>query len=133
MGDNPAPVLDDAMAQRFSAFLAMAGTNNSIELVQLLSAPRGPAEENKEKSRIAQRMIGFNARDNEVWKEITSRFGANLKHPELLSIANVLATNAMIKLDRDAKRRKAVLIKWFHEHWAEVSPFLDYVTLEAAQ
>ena len=84
----------------------------------------------KEKERIASRLSGFNPKDNMVWHEITQRFGASIKQPELLSIATVLAQNANIKLDRDAKRRKSVLIKWFEENWAVIKPFLDYVVLE---
>lgn len=84
----------------------------------------------KEKERIAERLGTFNPKDNVVWHEITQRFGANIKQPELLSIANVLAQNAGIKLDRDAKRRKSVLIKWFEENWNAIQPFLAYVVLE---
>ncbi|EAX97547.1 hypothetical protein TVAG_006780 [Trichomonas vaginalis G3] len=84
----------------------------------------------KEKERIAERLGSFNPKDNAVWHEITQRFGANIKQPELLSIANVLAQNASIKLDRDAKRRKSVLIKWFEENWNAIQPYLAYVVLE---
>lgn len=87
-------------------------------------------EGNKEKDRIISRMQGFDPKDNEVWRRITQRFGANVKQPELLSIATVLSQTANVKLDRDAKRRKTVLIKWFQENWAAISPYLDYVVLE---
>lgn len=85
---------------------------------------------NQERQRIAARLGTFNAKDNEPWKEITQRFGANIKQPELLSIANVLSQSANVKLDRDAKRRKKVLIKWFDENWDAIKPFLDYIVLE---
>ena len=85
---------------------------------------------NKEKRRIAQRLYGFNPKDNPAWYQITQKFGSNLKQPELLSIAEVCATSAHIKLDRDAKRRKSVLIKWFEENWPRISPYLNYVILE---
>lgn len=88
--------------------------------------------QNKEKDRIHSRLDGFNPKDNEVWKVITSKFGPNIKQPELLSIASVCAQNANLKLDRDAKRRKSVLIKWFYENWAAISPYLDFVVLEDA-
>ena len=84
----------------------------------------------KEKERIANRLANFNPKDTPVWREITQRFGSSIKQPELLSIATVLAQNANIKLDRDAKRRKSVLIKWFQENWQVIRPFLDYVVLE---
>ncbi|KAK8834742.1 hypothetical protein M9Y10_011163 [Tritrichomonas musculus] len=90
-------------------------------------------EGNREKERITNRLNGFNPKDNTAWREITNRFGNNIKQPELLSIATVLANNANIKLDRDAKRRKSVLIKWFEENWKAILPFLDYVVLEDVQ
>jgi hypothetical protein len=89
-------------------------------------------ETNPEKERIAQRLEGFNPRENQAWKEITRRFGSSIKQPELVSMAKVLATHAKLKVDRDAQRRKTVLLKWFEENWAAVQPFLDYVALEDA-
>ena len=90
-------------------------------------------DDNKEKLRISSRMQGFDPKDNDVWRHITQRFGANVKQPELLSIATVVAQNANVKLDRDAKRRKSVLIKWFQENWSTISPYLDFVVLEDSQ
>ena len=90
-----------------------------------------PAEQNnREKERIADRLKNFNPKDNPVWHKITQKFGPNIKQPELLSIAEVLSNSANVKLDRDAKRRKTVLIKWFSENWAAISPYLDFVVLE---
>lgn len=83
-----------------------------------------------EKLRVFTRLKGFKAKESFVWKEITNRFGSEIKHGELLSIADVVATNAGIQLDRDAKRRKSVLIKWFEENWLQISPYLKYVILE---
>jgi hypothetical protein len=87
-------------------------------------------DENVEKQRIAGRLQGFNPKDNPVWTAITQKFGPNIKQPELLSIATVLATNTNTRLDRDAKRRKSVLLKWFEENWAAIAPFIDFVVLE---
>lgn len=83
-----------------------------------------------EKIRVFKRLSGFVAKESMVWMELTRRFGDNLKHGELLSIAEVVSVNANILLDRDAKRRKTVLIKWFQENWAQIHPFLNYVVLE---
>ncbi|EAX98890.1 hypothetical protein TVAG_210840 [Trichomonas vaginalis G3] len=88
--------------------------------------------QNQEKDRIKGRLTGFDTKNNIAWHEITSRFGENVKQQELLSIANVLSLNANIKLDRDAKRRKSVLIKWFNENWTVLAPFLQFVVLDEA-
>jgi hypothetical protein len=92
--------------------------------------PASQIESNQEKERIASRLNGFNPKDNMVWRAISDRFGANIKQPELLSIATVISKSTGIKLDRDAKRRKSVLIKWFEENWASIAPYLEYVVLE---
>jgi hypothetical protein len=98
------------------------------QLTEMVAFNNG--EVSKEKERISSRMAGFNPKDNDVWRKITERFGPNIKQPELLSIAQVLSSSCNVKLDRDAKRRKSVLIKWFEENWGTISPFLDYVVLE---
>ena len=117
------PAYDPQILAKFSSIIAQP---DSLKMM----TTEVPATATKEKERIATRLSGFNPKDNNVWREITQRFGASIKHPELLSIATVLAQNANVKLDRDAKRRKSVLIKWFEENWAAISPFLDYVILE---
>lgn len=102
------------------------------EISQFFSQTAHPGT-NREKERISDRLHGFDPKDNIAWKEITQRFGTNIKQPELLSIAEVLANYANVKLDRDAKRRKTVLIKWFSENWSLISPYLSYVVLEDSQ
>ena len=90
------------------------------------------SEPNREKQRIAERLGDFDAKRCPVWRKITQRFGNAIKQPELLSIARVLADQLNLKLDRDAKRRKSVLIKWFAENWELVGDLIDYVQLEDA-
>jgi hypothetical protein len=92
---------------------------------------QGFIDPNPEKKRIASRLDGFSPKETPAWREITRRFGPNIKQPELVSIASVLAQGTNIRLDRDAKRRKAVLIKWFEENWAAIAPSLDCVVLES--
>ena len=94
---------------------------------QMLGGRQQPQDE---KVRIAMRLAGFNPKDNPVTQEITRRFGSTIKHGELVGIAQAIADKAQIKLDRDAKRRKNVLLKWFSENWDVISPFLDYIVLE---
>lgn len=120
--------------QQIAIFMSLCNQSdaNIQQIISSISQPV-PNEGNKEKERITNRLNGFNPKDNSAWREITNRFGNNIKQPELLSIATVLASNANIKLDRDAKRRKSVLIKWFEENWKAILPFLDYVVLEDVQ
>lgn len=93
--------------------------------------PRGISDKNGgEKIRVRARLNGFIAMESMIWNEIKRRFGDNIRHGELLSIAEVVAQYSGVFLDRDAKRRKTVLIKWFQENWARIAPFLSCVVLE---
>ena len=48
-------------------------------------------------------------------------FGSHVSHRFLLDIANQLSQKLNISIDRDTKRRKLVLVKWFEEHWDSLS------------
>ena len=82
----------------------------------------------KEKERINERLGVFDPK--QTWQKICDQFGPNIKHPELVSIASVVAGVLGIKLDRDAKRRKKVLIKWFEENWTIIAPILPKIQLQ---
>jgi hypothetical protein len=120
---------DDANLTQFALVMGYSGQAAVTDFTQLITGA-SPADSSKERDRVASRLSGFNSKDNSVWKAITQRFGNNIKQPELLSMAQVLANHANIRLDRDAKRRKAVLIKWFEENWVAIEPFLPFVVLE---
>lgn len=83
-----------------------------------------------ERSRISERISGFDPKNNIAWRTLTDRLGSNLTQRELLSIAKLVSQEANIKLDRDAQRRKIVLIKWFVENWEFVEPRLSDIVLE---
>ena len=85
---------------------------------------------NDELNRVHQRVKGFDINKSVAWKTLTQTFGDKLTHEELTSIAELIANTIKIKLDRDAKRRKIVLIKWFEEHWDAVKCYLPIITLE---
>lgn len=75
--------------------------------------------------RIAARMNNFEWKSSCAWKEISNRFGQNVSHSQLKQLGMMLANDAHIVPDRDAKRRKTVLIKWMDENWTKLSPFLQ--------
>jgi hypothetical protein len=119
---------DDASLAQLALLMSYTNATGNMDFSQLVNSAQ--LDLSKEKDRIARRLGGSNAKDSPVWKAITQRFGSNIKQPELLSMAQVLAAQANVRLDRDAKRRKSVLIKWFEENWTAVEPFLQYVVLE---
>jgi hypothetical protein len=122
---------EDTSLAQLALLMTYTNQPGNVDYSQLVNATQ-QVDTSKEKDRIANRLSGFNSKDNRVWKTITEKFGTNIKQPELLSMASVLASHANIKLDRDAKRRKSVLIKWFEENWTAIEPFLKFVVLEDA-
>jgi hypothetical protein len=49
---------------------------------------------------------------------------------ELRSLAEVVGAEIGVKVDREAKRRKEVLIKWFDENYALMGPILARIQME---
>jgi hypothetical protein len=84
----------------------------------------------QERKRIIARLGTFCGKTSKAWEGITKRFGDHLNHTELLSIAQVVGWLIGINVDREAKRRKEILIKWFDDHWPIVSVVLEQTRLE---
>ena len=83
-----------------------------------------------ERKRVEDRLNGFNMRTSPAWREICRRFGPSLNQTELLSLAQIIAGQLGLKVDREAKRRKEVLIKWYDENLKAVMEILPYIVLE---
>lgn len=84
----------------------------------------------KEIARVNMRLSNFDVKNSNIVAELYKRFGSDIRHKELLAVADVVSQKAEIKIDRDAKRRKKVLFKWFEENWELIHPLLDFVVLE---
>jgi hypothetical protein len=76
---------------------------------------------------IQERLHNFNYLDCAAYQEFTLRQWSKLKFPEICSICELLAEQARVNMDREAKRRKEVLFKWLDENWVKVSPHLGAV------
>jgi hypothetical protein len=83
-----------------------------------------------ERKRLADRLEGFNFKTSLGWQAISTHFGETLTQTELLSVAKVIGSELGINIDREAKRRKEVLVKWFDEHYEHLSEILPRITLE---
>jgi hypothetical protein len=90
----------------------------------------GSTEKSEEKSRIETRLAGFDAKNSFVRLALQVRYGSRITHDELLSIAELVAGVVGIKVDRDAQRRKNVLLKWFEENWQIIYQILPFIVLE---
>ena len=85
------------------------------------------ASYNLERKRIQKRLLGFSTDSSVAYQILTSKFGY-INQKELLHIAEVCSTETKIRIDRDAKRRKMVLLKWFDENWEQISPVINRIS-----
>jgi hypothetical protein len=90
-----------------------------------MHAPRQSHQNEFERHQNAQRLRGFNQKESPAYQFLCNRYGRSLTRFELLSLAQVAAEQLKIPLDRAARRRRTVLIKWYDENWGVVAPFLD--------
>lgn len=78
-----------------------------------------------EKYRISKRVENWIPENSSVWKNLQALFGERVQFRILLDLAQLISEDQTIQLDRDAKRRKVVLVKWFEEHWDQISPIIN--------
>lgn len=98
----------------------------------LLSAKRiikKTSDMSDELLRVNQMVKGFNANRSIAWIYLRSNYGDKITHNELIRIAKIVSTYTGIKVSRDAKRRKVVLLKWFDENWQTIKPVLTMVSI----
>jgi hypothetical protein len=80
--------------------------------------------------RVRQRMGEFNWKMSATWARLRCLYGSQLSLAELISIADIIAQRLDIKADRDARRRKSVMIRWFDENWVQIQVILHIIVLE---
>jgi hypothetical protein len=93
---------------------------------------RRPLTQN-EKDRLLtqQRLLGFDPETCTAKVFLTRPYGPNINGRDLVSLAETCAFYLNIYLDREARRRTAVLWKWFDENLHILTPFLqDRVVVE---
>jgi hypothetical protein len=84
----------------------------------------------QERYKIDQRIANFAYEKSTAWEEIRKRSWDRLTQAELLSIAQLLGNKLGVQIDREAKRRKRVLVKWFEEHLGDLRPLFDRINLD---
>jgi hypothetical protein len=104
--------------------------NQPPEAPQAAIDPSAADPVSEERKRIQRRIGGFRWRSSHAWHYLSILFGPQVSQEELLSIAVILAAQLNLRLDRDARRRKVVMIKWFQENWIRLEPVLGHIILE---
>ena len=70
------------------------------------------------------RLKNFNEKDSVAYAKLCELYGPKPSQQELLSLAQVVSASLNILLDREAMRRKKVLIKWYDENFHKIEQFL---------
>lgn len=83
-----------------------------------------------ERNKLTDRLSNFDYARSAAWKIIKQKGWDNLNQKELLSIASILAEKCNLTLDREAKRRKPILVKWFDENLNVILPVVNFIQLE---
>ena len=70
---------------------------------------------------------GNNRKDNDPYKfpvvgELEKIYGRKLKQTELQALGVQLASKTGLKLERDTKRSKPLLLQWFYKNWTTLKP-----------
>lgn len=83
----------------------------------------------KERSEVDERLRGFDMEHCQAYRELEKRNLARRTHAALLSIAQVIAKCLNLNIDRESRRRKKLLIKWYDDNLDVVLPALDKLEL----
>ena len=97
---------------------------NSILVDKKVKRGQGKAAE-----KVTKRLRYFDSNESPAFKKISNLFHSGIVRLELKRIAEILSENLGLTLDRDAKRDKRVLIKWFDENWSVLSKEIDKITI----
>ena len=66
----------------------------------------------------------FDPENSQAVKKLTERFGRRTQS-ELLSLAQVVSKHTGIKLYRESKRRRTLLLAWFEQNFDKIWPFIE--------
>ena len=85
-----------------------------------------------ERLKLLKRIQNRNSdvKSSAAFKKIQKLGWDKLNQKELRSIAQVLSKKSGISLDREAKRRREILLTWFDENYDQISEHMDRIVLE---
>jgi len=88
------------------------------------ASTKGATQNHKDRVLTDLRLRDFDATRCPAMLLLSELFGKSLNAKDLESLAETCATHLCLYLDREAKRRKSVLLKWFDENLQVLEPFL---------
>ena len=81
----------------------------------------------KDQSEITTRLQNFNFKTSKTYIEFKRRDLLRIRTDSLVTLAIFIAQKIKVNVDRQAKRRKIVMYKWFEENLDKILPILDNI------
>jgi hypothetical protein len=102
------------------------------ELVAILRNEISAATQSQmhERKALESRTSGFQFKETDAYKQLQRRGFDNLKFSQLRAMATVMASHCNLEIDRQARRRKNICLKWLYEHWDVLEPELARMEME---
>jgi hypothetical protein len=102
-------------------------------LLDNLDGARGGATASQahERVEIQSRLTDFTPQRSPALAVIAGRGFDKLTFAELRSMGEVMAHHAGIEIDRQAKRRRSVFMKWLHDNWETLEPHFGYMEMRS--
>lgn len=86
-----------------------------------------PDQNNREQTKKHQKEK-YDYKSSRAFRELTEHyFYPSIRQNELVSIAIAVANACDLHVERDAKRRKDLLIQWFEKHWETIEPTINNI------
>ena len=101
--------------------ITLDGLNIKGQKPQNYSMEQGRSSEIE---RINSQLAGFDWKKSRAWSNLTIILGGEATLTTLRYIAQDLSLRTNVKIGRDEKRRKCVLVKWFDDNWEKLVPSL---------
>lgn len=87
-------------------------------------APEPKTKNHREKERIDKVLNGKDYEQSLAGRELLRLYG-KFSAKELLSVATLVSEATRITINRNEKRSRSVLIKWFNDHWDVIQPHVE--------
>jgi hypothetical protein len=89
-----------------------------------------PATLFQEREIIRDRTTNFDMENSRPWRYLTNRGWNGISLDELIGLAKLMAHHTRVPIDREAKRRKPVLVKWMEDNWDALLPVADRLSID---
>ena len=105
-------------------------TDPNALVAKRAASKKSRLQNQKDRFLTHQRLLGFDSTHCQARVVLHEIFGDSLTGAKMLTLAEICCFKLNLYLDREARRRKCVLLKWFEENLAVIKDFLtDHIVI----